>query len=204
LAPRDQKPVNGVKNEAYFVRKYNGYKYFKGVCHVCGEQGHKKQGCPEKKNNEGDHKQDSKRPARQPWKGNKDFGNKKKDLSNITCYNCQQKGYYAHECTNKKVDNITMSVGCAEIAPKWELCEYHDNMVKHGKCCWEVKGDEEEGDDISFNDKEETMENIAMLAMLFMQETEPHERRVGLRNVLSRKCWRTRISNGFRIQRRRN
>jgi hypothetical protein len=42
-----------VKKEAYFVNKYNGYKYFKGVCHGCGEQGHKKQDFPEKKNNEG-------------------------------------------------------------------------------------------------------------------------------------------------------
>jgi hypothetical protein len=28
-----------------------------------------------------------------------------------------------------------------------EICEYHDNMNKHGKCCWEVKGDKKEGED---------------------------------------------------------
>jgi hypothetical protein len=60
-----------------------------------------------------------------------------------------------------------MFVGCAEIAPKWEIREYHDNMIKHGKCCWEVKGDEEEGDDISYDDKEETMENVAYVGQCY-------------------------------------
>jgi hypothetical protein len=97
------KPVVGVKNEAYFVKKYNGYKYFKGVCHGCGEQGHKSRDYPEKKNNKGDRKYHG-MPAKQPWKGKKDFGNKKKmDLSNITCYKCQQKGHYApRQCTRRQ------------------------------------------------------------------------------------------------------
>jgi hypothetical protein len=89
------KPVDGVKNEAYFAKTYNGYKYFKGVCHACGEHKVTRRDCPEKKNNEGDHKHYNKRPARQPWKGKKYFGNKKKDLSNITCYKWQRKGHYA-------------------------------------------------------------------------------------------------------------
>jgi hypothetical protein len=81
---KEIKPVDGAKNKAYFVKKYNAYKYFKGVCHVCGEQGHKSRDFPEKKNNEGNRKYHA-TPAKQPWKGKKHFGNKKKiDLSNIT------------------------------------------------------------------------------------------------------------------------
>jgi hypothetical protein len=170
---KEMKPVDGVKNEAYFVKKYNGYKYFNGVCHACGEQGHKSRDCPEKKNNEGDRKYHV-MPAKQPWKGKKDFGNKKKiDLSSITCYKCQQKGHYARQCTNKKVDNnnISMCVGCTKIVPKWEICENHDNMRRNERCCWTVQGAEEEGvnnffvvdDDVSFKDNEETMDNVAYI-----------------------------------------
>jgi hypothetical protein len=83
----------------------------------------------------------------------------------------QQKGHYARQCTNKKVDNnnISMFIGCTEIVPKWEICEYHDNMMKNEACRWTVQGDEEEGmidffvmdDDVSFEDNEETMDDIA-------------------------------------------
>jgi hypothetical protein len=65
---------------------------------------------------EGESKHYNKRPPRQPWKGKTDFGNKKRDLLNLTCYKCQLKGHYARECINKKVHNITMFVGCAKIA----------------------------------------------------------------------------------------
>jgi hypothetical protein len=185
------KPVDGLKNEAYlakmetyFVKKYNGYKYFKGVCHECGKQGHKKQDCPEKKNG-GDCKHNNKDVGKQPWKGKKDFGNKQKDLSNITCYKCQRKGHYARDCTNKKVDKISMFVGCTEIVPKWEIYEYHENMNKHGKCGWEVYKPYEEEDNLYkakwFNkmrheDNVVTMDNVAYIGECVACKEDNHMR----------------------------
>jgi hypothetical protein len=75
----------------------------------------------------------------QAWKPRSDYNNKKPhDKSEIACYKCQKKGYYARECpSQKEKPKETLCKPWVEVA--WSICEYHNAKHKHGMNFWETK-----------------------------------------------------------------
>jgi hypothetical protein len=135
-------------NEALFVKKY-GYKYFSGNCRGRGQQGHTIADCPNKKPQAAQAGGQWKQPQ-EAWKPIEDNNNRKlaRDISQVTCFKCQKKGHYAHECRGQKVkQNETFFVGCVALTEStvkvaWNICDYHYEKHKHGVNWWETKMDD--------------------------------------------------------------
>jgi hypothetical protein len=66
------------------------WKQFKGNCHECGKQGHRKNDCPTLKKGAGEGKK------------NGEDASKKEGLKNVKCFRCKEKGHIARNCPEKE------------------------------------------------------------------------------------------------------
>ena len=92
---------------AVLVGKPHYKKTFKGQCGYCGKYGHKVADCNEIKANLEDKKvgQGKCKPNqnRKPiWKLGNENGKMKFDIAKVKCFNCNQYGHFAKDCSNKK------------------------------------------------------------------------------------------------------
>ena len=93
----------------------NSFKKFKGNCKHCGKIGHKKAECRSFLKTDSDSKK----------------GSESKNKSDVTCYNCQEKGHYANKCTKPKKDredttsemSMFVGVSCFETETTEDVSE---------------------------------------------------------------------------------
>jgi hypothetical protein len=94
------------KSESALVANVNKhpYKEFKGTCRNCGKIGHNKANECRSAKSTAYNSDSTKTPG---------------DKSNVTCFNCQEKGHYANKCPKPKKDkadnNMAMFVGLSRI-----------------------------------------------------------------------------------------
>jgi Zinc knuckle len=130
-APSGGKPVNKALNIHTPESEYSPFP-----CHHCRQKGHKAINCPDRLAGKPKTKKNGNKGGKGGKKSNGNGRGKsnrkgKKELSEIKCYNCQEKGHYKNKCPKLK----EAKAANVEVALNVQVVDSADSGVRDGNAC---------------------------------------------------------------------